>query len=44
MLRRLGRTDEARQAYRRAPELTGNASEQRFPQSRLELLGTIGTG
>ena len=32
MLRRLGRTDEARAAYQRALELTGNASERRFLQ------------
>lgn len=39
MLRRLGRPDEARVAYERALELTGNASERRFLESRIESIG-----
>jgi RNA polymerase sigma-70 factor (ECF subfamily) len=35
MLRRLGRTDEAADAYRRALTLAGNASERRFLERRL---------
>ena len=43
MLRRLGRGDEARDAYERAIALTGNASERRFLEARLEgLRGTTG--
>ncbi len=38
MLRRLGREGEAAEAYGRAFELAGNASERRFLQARLELL------
>lgn len=36
LLRRLGRTDEALAAYRRALELVTNASERRFLEARLE--------
>ena len=40
-LRRLGRTDEARDAYRRARELTDDGPERRFLDRRLtELAGT----
>ena len=35
LLRRLGRSDEAADAYRRAHELTGNAAEQAFLDRRL---------
>ena len=35
LLRRVGRHDEASAAYRRALELTGNASERRFLERRL---------
>lgn len=35
MLRRLGRADDARAAFRRALELTENAAERRFLQGRL---------
>jgi RNA polymerase sigma-70 factor, ECF subfamily len=35
LLRRLGRTDEARDAYRRAREFTGDGAEQRFLERRL---------
>jgi RNA polymerase sigma-70 factor, ECF subfamily len=35
LLRRLGRTDEARDAYRRARELTDDGAEQRFLEHRL---------
>jgi RNA polymerase sigma-70 factor, ECF subfamily len=35
LLRRLGRTDEARDAYRRAWELTDDGAERRFIQRRL---------
>jgi RNA polymerase sigma-70 factor (ECF subfamily) len=38
MLRRLGRTEEARVAYSRALELSGNASERRFIGRRLSEL------
>jgi RNA polymerase sigma-70 factor, ECF subfamily len=37
--RRLGRMDAARVAYRRALELTANAAERRFLESRLAKLG-----
>jgi len=44
LLRRLGRTDEARDAYRRARQLTDNGPERRFLERRLtELAGTSGT-
>jgi RNA polymerase sigma-70 factor, ECF subfamily len=44
-LRRLGRTDEARDAYRRARELTDNGAERRFLERRLtELAATTGSG
>jgi RNA polymerase sigma-70 factor (ECF subfamily) len=35
LLRRLGRTDEAREAYRRARELTDDGAERRFIERRL---------
>ncbi|MGP3921433.1 hypothetical protein [Nonomuraea sp. 10N515B] len=35
LLRRLGRTDEARDAYRRAGELTDDGAERRFLERRL---------
>ncbi len=38
MLRRLGRRDEALVAYRRALDLTGNASERRFIERRISEL------
>jgi RNA polymerase sigma-70 factor, ECF subfamily len=41
LLRRLGRTDEAREAYRRARQLTDDGPERRFLERRLtELAGT----
>jgi len=43
LLRRLGRTDEARAAYRRARELTDDGAERRFLERRLtELAGATG--
>ena len=45
LLRRLGRTDEARSAYRRARELTKEGAERRFLERRLmELAATSGSG
>ena len=45
LLRRLGRTGEARDAYRRARQLTGDGAERRFLERRLtELAGTTGSG
>jgi RNA polymerase sigma-70 factor (ECF subfamily) len=45
LLRRLGRTDQARDAYRRARELTDGGAERRFLERRLtELAGTTGSG
>jgi RNA polymerase sigma-70 factor, ECF subfamily len=45
LLRRLGRTDEARDAYRRARELTDDGAERRFLERRLtELETTAGSG
>ena len=45
LLRRLGRTDEARIAYRRARELTEVGAERRFLERRLmELASTSGSG
>ena len=45
LLRRLGRTDEARDAYRRARELTDDGAERRFLERRLtELAATTGSG
>ena len=45
LLRRLGRTDEARDAYRRARQLTDDGAERRFLERRLtELAGTRGPG
>ncbi len=45
LLRRLGRTDEARDAYRRARALTDDGAERRFLDRRLtELAGTTGSG
>jgi RNA polymerase sigma-70 factor, ECF subfamily len=38
LLRRLGRDDEARAAYRRALELAGSTPERRFLTGRLEHL------
>jgi RNA polymerase sigma-70 factor (ECF subfamily) len=38
LLRRLGRADETREAYRRALELTANAAERRFFERRLAQL------
>jgi RNA polymerase sigma-70 factor (ECF subfamily) len=43
LLRRLGRTDEARAAYQRARQLTENGAEQRFLDRRLTEL-TAATG
>jgi len=44
LLRRLGRTDEARDAYRRARQLTDDGAERRFLERRLtELAGTTGS-
>jgi RNA polymerase sigma-70 factor, ECF subfamily len=44
LLRRLGRTDEARAAYQRARQLTDDGAEQRFLDRRLtELDGTTGS-
>jgi RNA polymerase sigma-70 factor (ECF subfamily) len=39
LCRRLGRTDEARSAYRRALELTRQEPERRFLERRLRELG-----
>jgi RNA polymerase sigma-70 factor, ECF subfamily len=39
LLRRLGRTGEAREAYRRARELTDDGAERRFLERRLTELG-----
>ena len=45
LLRRLGRHDEARDAYRRARELTDNGAERRFLERRLtELAASTGSG
>jgi RNA polymerase sigma-70 factor (ECF subfamily) len=45
LLRRLGRTDEARDAYRRARQFTDDGAERRFLDRRLaELEGTTDTG
>jgi RNA polymerase sigma-70 factor (ECF subfamily) len=45
LLRRLGRTDEARDAYQRARELTDDGAERRFLERRLtELAGMTGSG
>lgn len=45
LLRRLGRTNEARDAYRRARELTDDVAERRFLERRLtELAATAGPG
>jgi RNA polymerase sigma-70 factor (ECF subfamily) len=45
LLRRLGRTDEARDTYRRARELTDDGAERRFLERRLtELAATTGSG
>jgi RNA polymerase sigma-70 factor (ECF subfamily) len=45
LLRRLGRTDEARAAYRRARQLTDDGAERRFLERRLtELAGAAGPG
>jgi RNA polymerase sigma-70 factor, ECF subfamily len=45
LLRRIGRIDEARDAYRRARELTSDGPERRFLERRLtELAATTGSG
>jgi RNA polymerase sigma-70 factor (ECF subfamily) len=44
LLRRSGRLEEARAAYRRAIELAGNASERDFLQRRLEEVGGRAVG
>ena len=45
LLRRLGRTDEARDAYRRARQLTDDGAERRFLERRLtELAGRTASG
>jgi RNA polymerase sigma-70 factor, ECF subfamily len=44
LLRRLGRTDEARDAYRRARELTVSGAERRFLERRLTELPTSDSG
>ena len=45
LLRRLGRTDEAHEAYRRARNLTDDGAERRFLERRLtELAVTAGAG
>jgi RNA polymerase sigma-70 factor, ECF subfamily len=45
LLRRLGRNDEARDAYRRARELTDDGAERRFLERRLtELAAAAGPG
>ncbi len=45
LLRRLGRTDQAREAYRRARVLTDHGAERRFIERRLtELAATTGSG
>ena len=45
LLRRLGRTDEARSAYRRAREFTEEGAERRFLERRLmELAAASGSG
>jgi RNA polymerase sigma-70 factor (ECF subfamily) len=41
LLRRLGRRDEARAAYRRALDLAGSTPERAFLGRRLEALGTV---
>jgi RNA polymerase sigma-70 factor (ECF subfamily) len=42
LLRRLGRTEEARKAYRRARELTDDGAERRFLERRLTELAATG--
>jgi RNA polymerase sigma-70 factor, ECF subfamily len=45
LLRRLGRTDEARDGYRRARQLTDDGAERRFIERRLtELAGPADQG
>jgi RNA polymerase sigma-70 factor (ECF subfamily) len=45
LLRRLGRTEEARDAYRRARQLTNDGAERRFLERRLtELAAATGSG
>jgi RNA polymerase sigma-70 factor, ECF subfamily len=45
LLRRLGRIDEARDAYRRAKELTDDGAERRFLERRLtELKAATSSG
>ena len=43
LLRRLGRTDEARDAYRRARQLTDDGAERRFLERRLTELAATGS-
>jgi hypothetical protein len=44
LLRRLGRTDEARDAYRRARQRTGDGAERRFLERRLTELAATRLG
>lgn len=45
LLKRRGRTDEARDAYRRARKLTDDGAERRFLEGRLtELAAATGAG
>jgi RNA polymerase sigma-70 factor (ECF subfamily) len=44
LLRRLGRMDEARDAYRHARDLTDDGVERRFLERRLTELATTGSG
>jgi RNA polymerase sigma-70 factor, ECF subfamily len=44
LLRRLGRTSEARDAYRRARQLTDDGAERRFLERRLTELAAAGPG
>ena len=41
LLRRLGRTEEAREAYRRARSLTDDGAERRFLERRLSELAAL---
>lgn len=41
LLRRLGRTEQARQAYRRARDLTEDGAERRFLERRLTELAVL---
>lgn len=42
LLERLGRRDEAREAFVRAADLVTNASERRYLEGRIEALGASG--